>query len=251
MNVAEMLSVLRYEGRTGIRLIAELFRPPYAIEPLEADLFLSVGHRCRTAYYLKKYRLRSFSCPLDWMMDYDLRTVVDLFRDGFAGFFADYEERFDDWGDCRHVVDTRTKMVSLHAFSKELPMPEAHAAFRETMARRYRRMDEGMRRAEHIVFVCNRTDPREDFAYFLASMGELYSARLTCLNIREDATKRKLTENYSDRLRLIEYCFNDVFIEGIGVDDNRFVWRGDKHEWAAILKRCVLRGIPAATAPWE
>ncbi|WP_252199121.1 DUF1796 family putative cysteine peptidase [Campylobacter vulpis] len=32
-----------------------------------ADVFISVGLGCKVAFYLKKFRLRTFSSPFDWL----------------------------------------------------------------------------------------------------------------------------------------------------------------------------------------
>lgn len=59
---------------------------------LYTDLALSVGGACKCAHYLQNFSLRKFSSPIDWMMDYALKDIVEMFENNFSTFFTEITE---------------------------------------------------------------------------------------------------------------------------------------------------------------
>ena len=50
------------------------------IEPLNVDVVIGFGETCRVAEALKRNKLRYFSSPFDWMMNYKLDSVVEILK---------------------------------------------------------------------------------------------------------------------------------------------------------------------------
>lgn len=59
-----------------------------------ADVFISAGGGCKVAFYLRKFKLRTFSSPFDWLGLYALSDINACFEEDFANFFKEYEEVF-------------------------------------------------------------------------------------------------------------------------------------------------------------
>lgn len=145
-----------------------------SLPKIHTDLVLSLGPACRPAYHLHKMNLRKFSSPFDWMMCYDLATVVFFFEHGFENFFKDWKVDENHDGDCWRVVDNATGMVSLHHFPKVQPAENIHTAFIEKMSKRFERTKQAISTANTVCFVSNRTDDMHEFENFLHKMCSLF-----------------------------------------------------------------------------
>ena len=64
-------------------------------------VIFSIGSACKPAYQLKCNHLRPFAAPLDYQMEYSLRTVLHLFQTKFEDFFLNIEEDFGGGGSDR------------------------------------------------------------------------------------------------------------------------------------------------------
>ena len=50
------------------------------------DLVMSLGYDCGCAMYLKKYNLRGYSCPFDWVYSSTFEKKIELIINDFDGF---------------------------------------------------------------------------------------------------------------------------------------------------------------------
>ncbi|MBF4468082.1 MAG: hypothetical protein ISP01_01625 [Methanobrevibacter arboriphilus] len=56
-------------------------------EVIGSDFIISLGPACRVAHYLRENNLRYVANPLDWMMNYNLESVIHWFKNDFDDFF--------------------------------------------------------------------------------------------------------------------------------------------------------------------
>lgn len=197
------------------------------------DFILSIGPHCGPAINLRSNHLRSFSAPLDWMMEYSLDTVLHLFEEGFNDFFSQYEIDKDNpegaTGMLR-VNDTLNHIVSIHHFPEDMRMDSSYPQFIEKMYERKNRLEALLQNASGIVLMAERTDAREDLLSFLRSFYSLYThLRIRLINMRYDESMAYNTYKQEmifedNKLSYIECLFNDTK-QGIRVPESyAFVW---------------------------
>jgi len=197
------------------------------------DFILSIGVHCGPAINLRSNHLRSFSAPLDWMMEYSLDTVLHLFKEGFNDFFSQYEIDQDNpegaVGMLR-VNDTRNHIVSIHHFPKDMRMDSSYPRFIDKMNARKNRLESLLQNASSICLMADRSDTREDLLSFLRSFSNLYPhLRIRLVNMRYDEsmaykTYKKETIFDDHRLSYIEYLFNDAHQGVRELESYAFVW---------------------------
>lgn len=203
------------------------------------DLYIPIGSICRPAYHLKVNDLRDASYPLDWQLAYSLDTVIHLFKTKFEDFFVDIEEDGIGSGNHRRIKDVANDIISIHHFSMDMEMKEAHKEFLEKMRKRFKKLDEKLKTSESVVLICARTDTIEKLQLFLRKFSELYPhLEMKLINIRNDEGMEGnvyTTDKYvlSDKLSMEEYSFNDDFNT---IMKEKYDWRGNMEVWAKILK---------------
>ena len=166
-----------------------------ATDKIRADAFISVGPACRPAQYLRKFNLRTFSSPFDWMMSYSLNDAARLIKCGGAGFFAHYaelERSAADYPHHRFVQDSQTGMISMHDFPRTASVRQHYGEFAAKYKRRFEALKKAICAARHIVFVANRNEDEATFEAFLRQMREFHAASYTFINIRHDEGAKKL-----------------------------------------------------------
>ena len=197
------------------------------------DFFLSIGPHCGPAINLRSNHLRSFSAPLDWMMEYSLDTVLHLFKEDFNDFFSQYEIDKDNpegAAGMLRVNDTVNHIVSIHHFPEDMQMDSSYPQFIEKMNVRKNRLESLLQNASSIVLMAERTDAREDLLSFLRSFSNLYpQLRIRLINMRYDEsmaynTYKQETIFDDNKLSYIEYLFNDTQ-QGVRVPESyAYVW---------------------------
>ena len=207
-----------------------------------ADLLVSVGNACRPAHYLRKFHLRSFSSPFDWMMNYKLEHIIHFLRNDGADFFAQISEI--DKGESgythRFVQDKQTGMISMHDFVRERGIDECYDEFIDKHKRRFARLKSALLGAKHIVFIGNRDESMENFENFLNEMQKIHRAKYTFINVRhkEQITTRKRVIAFNGGgNHIIEYIFNDIHPKGGNGDLNPDAWLGNVEQWDKIMRQ--------------
>lgn len=83
---------------------------------IEAQVFISLGNACRSAFWLKKYNLRKHSLPFDWMMGYSLQTVFKTIKIGFDNWFEEYWEDKNKMGGGVSLCNRYRKQYNFNAW---------------------------------------------------------------------------------------------------------------------------------------
>lgn len=212
---------------------------------ITADIFLSIGAGCRTSKQLKTANLRKCAFPLDWMIDYDILSVVHHFQTDFADFFKNKviegQKQSKNYTKL-WVRDTDTKMLSVHHFTADLDLEEQYAKqFLPTMLKRYHFVKKIMRNARQIVFVSHRQEDTDVLACFLREMHQLFPCKITLLNVRHDDKSEQYDESQvndymtvkeikiNDDLKVLEYSFDDRR------PDKLSSWVGNTPKWQEML----------------
>lgn len=212
---------------------------------ITADIVLSIGVACRSAKQLKTANLRKYAFPLDWMMNYDMQSVVYHFQTDFADFFKNKaiegQEQSKNYTKLR-VRDTDTKMLSIHHFTADLDLEEQYAKkFLPAMLKRYHFVKKIMRNARHIVLVSHRQEDTNVFVGFLQEMHQLFPCKITLLNVRHDDKSERYDEKQvndymtvkeikiNDDLKVVEYSFDDR------CHDELSSWVGNTPKWQEML----------------
>lgn len=210
------------------------------LKPIDKDIILtdfiiSVGIACRPAYYLNHCNLRFCSSPLDWMMSYSLNTVVKLFKTDFDDFFKEkleHSERVELKYRC--VEDILNEIVSVHSFPSDKDIDEVYDSFVEVMKKRYFRMRKLMSDSKHITFISNRNEPLENFESFLHQISQIIDCNITYINVYNDITSAKFEKQINQRLKFIQYTFNDVHPDGTTTENPKF-WLGNPDQWKTLM----------------
>ena len=158
--------------------------------PAQFECIIPVGKDCHTAHYLRTSGLRKASYPLDWMMNFSLDEVVDLFRRDFRNFFDGANED----GQTSNLIqdkDThpqkngpkerkakcvyaKSGMTSSHHFPLEFSISEYLPTFQAIMVRRYKRLKETIKSAKRIALICARPCSVDELAHFGKQMSEIF-----------------------------------------------------------------------------
>ncbi|MGB5417615.1 DUF1796 family putative cysteine peptidase, partial [Algibacter sp.] len=155
------------------------YKKTYAEKEHHFDIIFSVGIACRPAHYLKKYKLRLCSNPLDWMMSYSLETTAHLYQSKFNDFFIEFEEKGEN---SNIFFDKKNEITSLH-FSE---IGTDNNAFNKKMKNRFKRANKRLKKADKICFISNRNENVNLFSDFLKKMGTIYSGEITLINIKNN-----------------------------------------------------------------
>ena len=212
-----------------------------------ADIFISLGPACREAHYLRDENLRLASFPLDWMLDYSLETVIHLFKTGFSDFFTDIEEgEYIRKNNNYCIIDTKNHITSLHHFSRKMSIQDAKKAFHTTMQKRYKHLDDYLKQAETICFICNRIyadSCSDELVNFLKEFDKIYPNKtVTLVNInKKDISDIKIAKRQvAPNLLIKEYTFKDIHINGDNPEINYDRWRGNEKIWRQLVKKMKL-----------
>lgn len=207
------------------------------------DLYISVGEACRPAYHLLQNDLRNEAYPLDWMRAYSLDTVIHLFKTEFTDFFINIEDNNIE-GDSKNrcIKDITNNITSIHHFSRDIEVKKAQKEFLEKMNRRYKRLNDKLKKARRVVLICNRSDTIDKLQFFLMEFSFLYPhleiKLINVLNNEKMDINTYMMKQYvlSDCLSIEEYSFNDSFNS---VTKEKADWRGNIGIWKDILRNYV------------
>lgn len=206
-----------------------------------ADVFISGGNACRPAHYLKKFHLRTFSSPFDWMMVYKLNDIAHFLQNDGRGFFAKIEEiPQDEKYECRFIKDCQTGMISMHDFPRDKSIDEYYPEFIDKHKRRFEKLKNEIKNAKNVVFIANRNEPMKEFKTFLEKMQNFHKASYTLIIIRQNKQATKLKKTVRMTMRgggiIIEYIFNDTHKNGSDGVSNPDAWLGNVEIWDEIMK---------------
>ncbi|EAI2900611.1 hypothetical protein F2N09_02550 [Campylobacter upsaliensis] len=204
-----------------------------------ADVFISAGGGCKVAFYLRKFKLRTFSSPFDWLGLYALSDINACFEEDFANFFKEYEEVFSTTNK-RWVRDRQNGMRSMHDFSFEESLECGYERFITQKRRRFENLKHHIKASKHICFVSCRQDNYAEFEKFLKQMQIFHHAKYTLINIRHDLNckeMKKVELEWGEKLHFIEYLFNDTHKKG---EAYKRAWLGNTKLWHKIMRSLSL-----------
>jgi hypothetical protein len=205
------------------------------------DIVLSMGKNCRPAHYLQKHRLKFYTNPLDWMGLYSLDTIIHLHQTKFNDFFVDFVR---DEQNPHSFFDVKNNIRSTHYENIE----KHNETFREVVKCKFEKTNKKLMNASKICFISNRDEDISVLSNFLKEMGNMYSGKITYMNIRNNEeidgiilpVKYK-KEKISKKLEFIEYEFNDVYPNINGMPKHPDSWRGNIHLWDSIVEKISIR----------
>lgn len=205
---------------------------------LDADAFISLGHACRAAYWLKKYSLRTCSLPFDWMMGYTLQTILKTFINGVTDWFIQYYEDYERIGRTnRYVIDTLNNIISMHAFPTNKSVKEYMPEFKATFIRRYERMKNLFLTKKKIVFICYRNDDISEFYFFLHTLNELYPhCNFSLINITH-SNNENIIKYSTNNINIYQIYSYDINENGGERKNNPDFWIGNTKLWKNICSK--------------
>lgn len=215
-----------------------------------ADIFISLsadsadGSRvggCPIAYFLSKYRLRSFSLPFDWMMNCKLKDITHLIQSEGREFFTQIEQICVN-KETREIRDKQTGIIAIHDFPISQSVEEYYPLFVEKYKRRFKRLIKTIQKNKKIAFLSRRDTSIKEFECFLQEMQKFHKAKYTFINIRHDENITnlqktiKMIDYYGGGGIIIEYIFNNTHKNGSDGVSNPDAWLGNVEIWDEIMK---------------
>lgn len=202
----------------------------------EADIFMSIGPGCRAIHYLRRNKLTWFAAPLDWQLVYSLDTVLHLYETHFSDFLTDIREiEAKPGAEHRAIYDVGNDMKCLHHFPKDVSLKVGQAYVKNLTKLRYVRSEKALNEAKKIVFLGYWDAKEEDLLRFFETFIQQYPGKEISLynvrNVPEEPDVRQKEIMISDKLRFVEYSFNDKGTEP-GLE-----WVGNKFYWEQIIKQ--------------
>jgi len=208
------------------------------------DTIFSLGPCCRPAYYLQLCGLRKCAYPLDWQ-GCPLESALHLYQTGFQDFFNDYTD-LSRKAKClkglRHVIDNKNNIVSMHHIKDNIPLDQAVKKFKETMIKRYIRLDKHLRNANSILILANHNKKKDELVNFVIEFSKIYKhKRITLINIHDRKNgKNKHIYKINADLKVIEYFINDENKNGKNPKTNKDFWLGNEEKWTEIISEYKL-----------
>ena len=203
---------------------------------INADLVLSLGPACRPAHYLRELGLRKFSSPFDWMMCYELKTIINFFENGFDPFFKNWEIEYTGKGKCWYVRDKDTGMLSMHHFNRAYPADYTYPSFINKMRKRFKNTIHHIETSGTICFVTNREHEKDALNNFLFHMDRIFPGhKFITINIITNKNEYFEKIKISNNIEIYNIYFTDINKDG---PDSRTSWLGNVEKWHKYIS-CI------------
>lgn len=226
------------------------------------DIVLSIGVSCKTAFYLKIFKLREFANPMDWVIC-SFYEQINLYENKFNDFFDNYDEITNEnigEKDYRKVYDKKNKILSMHHIRKDIPLDEAIKEFKELMIKRYNRLNQKLIDSYSILLVLDEHMDIMTVKELLIRFSKIYpNKKITLINIynsnyEEEKDRNEITNKITEKdkkiieeeykinnnLKIIRYIFNDTYFKIIKYPKENFKWIGNFYCWKKIMKNYKL-----------
>ena len=208
------------------------------------DLALSIGDSCKPAFYLKKSELRTFACPMDWLVC-GIKNQVKLYQNNFKNFFDNYYEDFNIKRDenYRAIRDKKYDILCMHHISASMDLKTAVLKFKKTMIRRYERLNQKLLASKSILLVSNEKISILELKESLLDFSKKYLDKKIKLISVIDSDEKKLPELYkvNDNLIIERYYIDDKYDEKNG--DPKYKWAGNSQKWMEIIDKYELKKL--------
>ncbi len=209
-------------------------------EKISADIVISVGEACRPSCHLREHKKRFLSSPLDWMMGYNLGSVLNLFKNDFSDFFENIVE-FKSVTTSQHrtVKDTKNGVISLHHFGKADSLENEQIKFISLMHKRWKKLKQCFQKADSILFICNRKDAKlSELKKFIVGVSKIYKdTKISLINIVDDENSKGIEQKKlfsKGNLKIVQFKFSDRPLpnkDGVVVPS----WKGNKEYWKQVM----------------
>ena len=202
----------------------------------QIDIAIPFGDNCRPAYHLARSGLRVKAYPLDWCIE-GFNSYIELIKNKFVDFFDTYEElenTFDYKG--RFLIDTKYEVQTMHQVRYDLEINEAVQEFKNTIMRRFNRLDNDLKNANTILLVNNQNDlTDEDIKTNINELLEIYpNKEIIFLNVINGTEYKKRKVQLNSNILLLQYTIIDEYVDVPDVNEWDH-WVGNIREWEKIL----------------
>ena len=202
---------------------------------MKVDFVLSCGCACRPAYHTKKYFLRKFSSPCDWMMNYSLVHFIDVLKNEGKNMFR--IPRLDE--ENKWVVDEENGMISMHDFKTNVPLDIQLPDFYAKMERRAKNTINKIKQSRCVGIVMNRHIGKSELLEFAHSLEMLFpECVFYIINIKDIPDYENSETTYvikTDKYIVKEICFDDSHYAGRDKSKNSSFWIGNEALWGRVL----------------
>ncbi|HEG2607317.1 DUF1796 family putative cysteine peptidase [Campylobacter sp. W0066.1] len=213
-----------------------------SLEKIHADIVLSIGVNCRVAYYLESYNLRKMANPIDWMMEFDLEAVYELFKTDFKNFFINFSKEGVFNQQYLKIKDLKTNMVSIHHFNHSDKLEKQVQEFNSQSIRRWLKLKNKIVNSKNIVFVYNGTD-EDNITSFLTLIATYFGIEKNYffIQVKNNQNKKwneieinqyEITKN----IKYYQYIGNDINI----TNNSENFWQGNQFLWGEVMKNISL-----------
>ncbi len=227
---------------------------------IKADYFIPIGERCRVSHQLKEHNLRNVSLPFDYLAGFSLDLILDTIKSGINLWFEEgFEDKIKSTKKERCIYDIKNKFRSKHIFPADRTVEEYMPEFKETFARRTRRLRNILKTSNHICFVCNnRHKPIADFAVpgkiqankrntitdfidFLKKLKTMYpNKKWTLLHVEHSDSEREIRQyKAGEDITVYNIKTFDINEKGDG-KSNDDAWKGNTKTWNEICSHLSL-----------
>lgn len=215
------------------------------IQNIKVDCIISFGKSCRVAEHLRRNNLRFCSSPFDWLGEYTLEDTLPILKNPEKNFFSEY--KFYPQKNTQTslaIIDTKTGMVCVHDFKKNLPEKINHVLFRNKYKRRFKNLEDILTDAQNMCIITNHVVNTTDILNFIEQFLQLYTfEHLYYINIFDTKDQKKdenLIVTEKDNITIFEYSFNDEHTNGRDKEKNPDFWLGNIDYWNKILSKIKL-----------
>ena len=153
------------------------------------DFVFSLGENCAAAMYLRKFKLRDMSSPLDWVCNVPLLDRINLILNDFSGFLQKenlVQISKMEGGDPRHDYyhDEKLGFKFYHDFPGKIPLEQSFAEVKGKYDRRIARFIARLQKARRVLCVWSGYEIEtsdEDLILAVKKMGEKFPHADICL----------------------------------------------------------------------
>lgn len=192
---------------------------------------------CRPTHYEDIFKLRFTSFPLDWMYNFDLFDVVNLFRGNFKSFLRRVSiknERLEIDVPHMEIEDLENNFLAMHHYRKQKNFESEQKRVYELMQRRSRRFIKLLKLSRKVCFIVSEED-KNLIKYFVDQMVDRFpNLEIDILNMLDDKNSTYLLRNIEEyeNSRIVTYRFNDSYG---GEDEKTNYWLGCESCWMRIM----------------
>lgn len=166
------------------------------------DLIISLGEACGCSLNMKKFKLRDYSYPFDWLYGATLEQRIALIERDFEGFLLKDNLDFRKGGGDRHhdyYKDRNTDLCFIHDFPQNEPFDESYPEVYAKYQRRIKRFYEMPSKVDNILFIwygLHTIVPEEAIVKYQQRLARKFNKKIHLLVIENDSSLDKTQDLY-------------------------------------------------------